>query len=215
VELIESREKIDIPYIQSMQNDRVAISARRMGKALGSLKVKTPELRKIVDQMYEWDGDLNVNSFQACIFETTIRQATSMLISKHMGKLGIRAQGKGPFAGQWPDHLWEWFVHLLDEPKSVWFDLGQGETRDDVLTLALRKAIDYLKSELSPNMVNWKWGRLHKLTFGHVLGLQKPLDRIFCLGPFSIGGMGITSVPPSAVSATLTHVPSLVLRTDS
>jgi penicillin amidase len=191
-ELIHSKEKLDIAFIQSMQYDQVGISARLMGKALGNLKVKDSELQQIVDQMREWNGNLDANSFQACIFETTIRQAASIIISHHMGSLGMRARGKGPFAGQWPDHLWDWFVRLLDQPKSTWFDLGKGETRDEVLVLALRKAVNYLKAELGPDMLNWKWGKLHKLTFGHVLGLQKPLDRIFCLGPFPIGGDGTT-----------------------
>ncbi len=56
-----------------------------------------------------------------------------------MGVLGKQASGDGPFAGQWPDHLWEFFIRLLDQPESPWFDLGHGEKRDDVLRLALQR----------------------------------------------------------------------------
>jgi penicillin amidase len=83
-------------------------------------------------------------------------------------------------------------VHLLEKPESPWFNLGKGERRDDVLRLALTQAVEFLKQELGSRMVDWKWGKLHKLTFNHVLGQQKPLDFIFNIGPFPIGGDGTT-----------------------
>jgi penicillin G amidase len=192
LELIDARERLDIPYIQAMQYDRVAISARRMARALGELHVEDADLRDIVAQMRLWDGKLEPDSSLACIYEATIRQAATFVIDHSIGELGQRARGKGPFAGQWPDHLWEWFVQLLDKPNSHWFDLGHGEHRDDVLRLALRQAVDYLGKELGPDMRKWRWGRMHRLTFGHVLGGQKPLDRVFSIGPFPIGGDGNT-----------------------
>lgn len=192
VEMINAQEKIDVDYIQSMQQDRTSISARVMASALGKLRSEDKEICEIIQKMRKWNGILDANSFEACIYEATIRQAVSLVISQHMGIVGLRAQGKGPFSGQWPDHLWEWFVRLLEKPDSAWFDMGKGEKRDEVLVLALKKAIHYLKAELGPDMRRWNWGRLHKLVFGHVLGLQKPLDRIFSIGPFPVGGDGTT-----------------------
>ncbi len=192
VELIDAREKHDIPYIQAMQYDQVAISARLMARALGSLKVQEPDLQVIVDAMQAWDGRVDKDNPLASIFETTIRLAAGMVIEHHMGDLGLRARGKGPFFGQWNDHLWEWFVNLLEIPDSPWFDLGNGETRDDVLLLSLHQAVASLNKELGPKMTQWKWGSLHQLTFGHILGKQKPLDRVFNIGPYPIGGDGNT-----------------------
>ena len=54
-------------------------------------------------------------------------------------------QGKGAVSGLWSHHCWEWFIQLLDQPDSPWFDLGNGEQRDDVLYMALRQAVDFLK----------------------------------------------------------------------
>ena len=81
---------------------------------------------------------------------------------------------------------------MLEQPDSPWFDLGNGERRDDVLKMALQQSVEFLKQELGSQMKDWKWGKLHQLTFGHVLGEQKPLDRIFNIGPFPIGGDGNT-----------------------
>jgi penicillin amidase len=192
IEMLKAREKIDIPYVQKMHFDQVSFSARAFARALGMLHVSDPDLVEIIVQMGKWDGKLDVNNPLACIFETTIRQAIRLLLEHQLGELGLCIQGAGPFSGQWPEHTWEWFVHLLEKPESSWFDLGKGEQRDDVLRLALRQAVDFLKQELGPRMAGWKWGKLHKLTFNHILGQQKPLDCIFNIGPFPIGGDGTT-----------------------
>jgi penicillin G amidase len=192
VELIDAREKLDIPYIQKMQYDRIAISSRILAGIIGSLQVQEPNLQEIVARMREWNGELDKDDPMASVFEATIREAGRRLADSQLGELGKRARGEGPFAGQWPDHLWEFFIRLMDRPDSPWFDLGHGERRDDVLRIALRGAVDFLNKELGPDVDQWKWGRLHKLTFNHILGRQKPLDRVFSLGPFAIGGDGNT-----------------------
>ncbi len=128
----------------------------------------------------------------ACVFEATSRQAVRLLLNHWLQEMGVRVAGEGPFAGQWPEHAWESFVHLLETPDLPLFDLGGGEKRDDVLRLALRQAVDWLKQKLGPRIQRWKWGDLHQLTMAHVLGGQTPLDRIFNLGPYPIGGDGNT-----------------------
>jgi penicillin amidase len=192
VELIEACSKLDIPYIQKMHFDQVSFSARVMARCLGTLEISDPDLLDIVSQMRSWDGKLEAGSYLTTVYEATTRQALRLLLDHHLGGLGVHVQGKGPAAGLWPEHSWEWFIRLLDQPDSPWFDLGNGEKRDDVLRLALRKAIDYLKQEFGPQQKDWAWGRLHQLTFGHVLGQQKPLDAVFNLGPYKIGGDGST-----------------------
>jgi penicillin amidase len=192
VELLEAREKVDIAYFQKMQFDQVAFSGRVMAGYLGALHSDDPELCAIIEQMRGWDGSLDARSPLAAVHEATIRRAGQLVLEHQLGELGLRIQGRGPFAGQWPEHTWEWFLRLLEKPDSAWFDLGNGERREDVLRLALRQALDFLKAEFGPQMKKWEWGKLHKLTFGHVLGKQKPLDGVFNLGPFPIGGDGAT-----------------------
>jgi penicillin amidase len=192
LEMIEACEKIDINYVEAMHYDQTAISSRLVGRALGGLAVDDPDLRPIVEAMQSWDGKLDKDDPLASIFEATVREAGRMMIDQHMGELGRRASGEDLLAGEWPSHLWEFFIRLMDQPDSPWFDLGHGEKRDDVLRLALRKALEYLKKELGPDMGRWKWGRLHQLTFNHILGNQKALARTFNLGPFPMGGDGNT-----------------------
>ncbi len=192
VELLKGAKTVDIPFIKKMHTDQVSISSKILAHHLGKLKAADPELQAVIDGMRTWDGSLNADSWQAAVYEVTIRAALSILLEHHFGDLGSRIQGKGPFSGQWSDHVWEWFVHLLENQESVWFDLGNGEKRDDVLLVALREGIDILRKELGQDRGNWKWGDLHRLTFGHVIGKLKPFDKVFNLGPYPIGGDGNT-----------------------
>jgi penicillin amidase len=142
--------------------------------------------------MRSWEGKLEARSHLAAVYEVTLRQALRLLLDHHLGELGPRLLGKGPAAGLWPEHSLEWFIHLLDQASSPWFDLGKGEQRDEVLHQALRQAVDFLKREFGSQPKDWAWGKLHKLTFRHVLGQQKPLDAIFNPKPSPIGGDGST-----------------------
>jgi penicillin amidase len=192
VELLEAREKIDAAYIRQMQFDVTAMSSRVMARRLGALQVNDPELRAIVEKMRGWDGRIDVRSPLAAVYEVTMRRALHLILGHQLGALGRPIRDMDPFPGQWPEHAWEWFVRLLEKPDSPWFDLGNGERRDDVLRLALRQAVDFLKKELGPQMEKWEWGRLHRLTFGHVLGRQPPLGAVFNVGPFPVGGDSAT-----------------------
>ena len=92
----------------------------------------------------------------------------------------------------WGFRSWEWFQKLLETPESPWFDLGNGEKRDDVLLKVLQETVKYLERECGPNFNDWHWGALHRVSFGHILGQVKPLQAFFNRGPFPVGGDGTT-----------------------
>ncbi len=191
-ELIQARPQIDIAYIQAMHYDQVSVSARIVAGFLGNLPVGDPDLREIIDEMKAWDGRLAPESALAAIYQVTVRQALGLVLTHHLGDLGVHVQGQGPASGLWNQRAWEWLVRLLQTPASPWFDLGGGEQRDDVLAKALRLAVDFLKQELGAEWRAWTWGRLHQLTFHHILGSQPLLATAFNVGPIPVGGDGTT-----------------------
>jgi penicillin amidase len=150
------------------------------------------DLQEVIRELAGWDGALSPDSPNAAVFEITIQRAIRLMLDAHLGDFGVRLQGKGVASTIWSNHTWEWFIRLLDTPGSPWFDLGQGEQRDDVLKSALRQAVDMLRQEQGKNNKAVAWGDLHRLTFHHVLGAQKPLDAAFSLGSYPIGGDGNT-----------------------
>ncbi len=197
VELIEAQDKIDVAYIRRMHFDQVSPTARVVGRYLGQLEVEDPELTSVVKLMREWDGKLAADSPAAAVQQVFMRRMLYLTLTDELGHLTARYAGKGPTpvlaeGSLFGERSWEWLQAQLKEPNAHWFDQGNGETRDDCARLALRETVDFLKTELGPQVGDWAWGKLHTLTFAHVLGQVPPLDQVFNLGPYPLGGDGTT-----------------------
>ena len=197
VELIEAREKIDVDYIKQMQFDQVSPTGRTMGLRLGELTMDDPELISVVELMRNWDGTLAAESPAAAVQQVFLRRMLALMLHDKLGDLADRYIGKGPTpllqeGSMFGEKAWAWLKDILDEPDSHWFDLGNGESRDQVMRLALRDTVDFLKDEFGPNVSDWAWGKLHKLTYAHTLGAVKPLDKLFNRGSYPLGGDGTT-----------------------
>jgi penicillin amidase len=176
-ELIQSKEKISFEDIRHMHFDQLSTHARAVAAHLGCLETDDPELSNVVKWMAVWDGSLGSESPAAAIYQVFTRRLIHLLLAEKLGPLAERYEGQGPVPVLQEGSLmgaraWEWIQYLLDQPESDWFDLGGGETREQVMRLALRQT----------------WGKLHKLTFSHVLGQAPPLDRLFNRGPYPLGG---------------------------
>ncbi|HEY4612071.1 MAG TPA: penicillin acylase family protein, partial [Bacteroidota bacterium] len=82
-------------------------------------------------------------------------------------------------------------TRLLREGNSSWFDnvsTPERETRDDIIRLSFEQALSDLQGLLGGELKEWRWGRLHKVEFGHVFGDVPILRSIFNVGPFQVPG---------------------------
>jgi penicillin amidase len=125
--------------------------------------------------------------------EPPIVSTASSSLNTNLDDLAERVMGKGPTpilaeSSLFGSHWLPWLIGKMDHPDSKWFDLGKGETRDDVMRLALRITVDELKSLFGNSMDEWSWGKLHQVTFQHILGSNRLLAPLFCLGPYPVGG---------------------------
>ncbi|PWB55484.1 MAG: penicillin acylase family protein [Anaerolineales bacterium] len=196
-ELIEANPKIDIAYIQRMHFDQVSPHARTVGALLGGLTTNDPELKIVVEAMKKWDGNLSPASPEASVYEVFYRRLVLLLTSPRLGDLAICYLGKGPTpilaeTSIFGERAFEWLLHEASAQDSVWFGKMDGESRDELLRMALREAVDELKGRFGASMENWSWGKQHKLRFAHTLGSVKPLNLLLNRGPYPVGGDGNT-----------------------
>lgn len=95
-------------------------------------------------------------------------------------------------------------ARLLRENASAWFDdvrTPQTETRAMIVARSAREALADLTSRFGPATKEWRWEALHTVTLHHPFGTQKPLDRLFDIGPFPYPG-GSTSMMSGEYSIT-------------
>lgn len=105
------------------------------------------------------------------------------------------------------DQLYESFVKLIGVParvasqilknkKSPWWDnvrtRSHTEDRDEIIRLSLKQTVEWLAMGLGKESGGWMWEKLHAVTFEHVIGKQKPMNHLFNVGPFPIGGNATT-----------------------
>jgi penicillin amidase len=84
---------------------------------------------------------------------------------------------------------------ILPTDSSAWFDdvrTARVESRDDIIRTSLLEALNELAGRLGTEMKTWRWGTLHQVLFAHPFGERKPLDLVFNVGPFPIGGSATT-----------------------
>jgi penicillin amidase len=82
---------------------------------------------------------------------------------------------------------------VMQSDSSQWFDdirTERREIRSDMIRKSFSEAIQILSHHLGSDMKQWQWGQVHTVTFEHPFGKIKPLDRVFNIGPFPIGGSG-------------------------
>jgi penicillin amidase len=197
-ELIEARDKINVAYVRRMHFDLVSPTARAIADHISGLVCDDAELMTVAKMMTGWDGDLAADSPQAAIYEVFMRRCIALLLRDKLGAdLAARYAGKGPTPGLagssfFGQRSWEWLQKTLATPDSHWFDLGHGERRDDIISLALRETVDFLKERLGPASSDWAWGKLHQIRFSHTMGQVAALAPLFNRGPFPLGGDGNT-----------------------
>jgi penicillin G amidase len=80
---------------------------------------------------------------------------------------------------------------LAADASSPWWDKRGSdamESRADTVKVAWQASLAHLRSTLGSDSATWAWGSVHTLTHSHPLGQQKPLDKLFNVGPFAAPG---------------------------
>ena len=179
--------KWDTTNSQSLQlDDQTAYGPRILKDLLPVLRAVVSEAseRALLDQLTAWDGRHRLDSIAATLFNQLLYSVAQSAMADEMGAI----QFKNLLGTRSLDIA---VPRLVADASSPWWDnraTPAVESRADTVKVAWQAALAHLKTTLGPNSAEWTWGRAHTLTHGHALGLQKPLDKIFNIGPFPAPG---------------------------
>lgn len=195
--------KWDIDASQKLQlGTTTAYGPRLLAPLLPVLRevVSDPQELKLVEQLAQWKGDYPLDSTSATLFNQFLFNLTDAVFHDELGDaffdtlLSTRVIDAA-------------LPRLAASADSPWWDnrntLGQ-ESRADTVRVAWRASLAHLKATFGDDSTKWLWGQAHTLTHGHPLGLQKPLDRVFNVGPFAAPG---THEVPNNQSAKIGPAP--------
>jgi penicillin amidase len=191
-QLLTTSQKLSIEDCKRMQQDIYCVLASEITPQIIRVledQSSDTEATQAKTMLSQWDFRMAKDSAGACLFEVTVRKMMENIFKDELG-----------------EELFEEYLQtfmfpprairmMIKKGSSPWFDdvtTPEKEAMEDIVARSLGQALAELKGIMGSDMTKWQWGRIHTLTFEHVLGKKKPLDRIFNLGPFPVGGSHLT-----------------------
>lgn len=168
--------------MQSIQADVHSLPGERLAPLLFAAAEKHPEIlttagRKALEVLRKWNFKTDTEIIGSSIFHKWLKHCVTNIFSDDYPDyiVGHTARSENFFP----------FLLSEDPPPLDWYDdkrTDEKETKEMILARSLNDAAAELAKQFGEDMVEWRWGRLHKLTLGHRLGGR------FNIGPFEVDG---------------------------
>jgi penicillin amidase len=185
VDLIEADPSLSMEDFQRIHGDSSPLWAQEVLPYVQSLSSSEPRLADALDLLRTWDGQAVRDSAGAALFEAFRLHAVDAIFGDELG-VELLPQARPAVITAMPN--------LLAEVGSPWFDdltTPQIETRDEMLLLALDRAVEELSEKLGSDLLRWRWDDLHTATFANQsLGQSgiSPIEALFNRGPVPADG---------------------------
>ncbi|MFK7903727.1 MAG: penicillin acylase family protein [Chitinophagales bacterium] len=199
-DLIEEKSQVSVNDCKQMQVDLYCIPGKAFAdlykELYDSLSIKEQDFPKALYLLAHWDGYLTKDSIGGCLYKITRYFITHNILEQTIGEklmknvLGCGVNPPMNSGNEYFGHDALTVLRMLEDTDSWWIEQAGG--KEDLLLRSLQQAMKWLEDHIGNNVSTWKWGEVRQLTFAHSLGIRKPLDTIFNLGPFPMGGDGDT-----------------------
>ncbi|MBK7431855.1 MAG: penicillin acylase family protein [Bacteroidetes bacterium] len=162
------------------------ISKALISKVSGVSKLKTQIHERASLMLANWDGDHKVTDNGPVVYYKFLYHVFAEAMMDELGEKDFEVFLK--------THAQKRMImNFINNDSSAWWDNKNTmvtETENGVIEKAFDKTVQELIVQLGYNPDKWIWGTVHTIEYEHPLGKQKPLDKIFNIGPFpEMGGM--------------------------
>jgi len=221
-DLLTSKGKLAPTDMALIQGDQYALPAVEIVPHILSLQTSAPLEKAALDVLRTWNYILAPASVGAAIYATFLHKFQVIVFGAMFGDdetlvhgyLGRGSSILAPING-YASRSKPLLIRLLNEHDDSWFAdsaIPNGpRSWDAARSSAFTGAVEELREKLGNDISQWQYGKIHKMTYNHVLGMIKPLDKIFNRGPFPLGG----DVDTVNMGATLPHQPETVITIPS
>jgi penicillin amidase len=221
-DLLTSKGKLAPTDMALIQGDQYALPAVEIVPHILSLQTSAPLEKAALDVLRTWNYILAPASVAAAIYATFLHKFQVIVFGVMFGDdetlvhgyLGRGSSILAPING-YASRSKPLLIRLLNEHDDSWFAdsaIPNGpRSWDAARSSAFTAAVEELREKLGNDISQWQYGKIHKMSYNHVLGTIKPLDKIFNRGPFPLGG----DVDTVNMGATLPHQPETVITIPS
>ena len=195
--------KWDVENSQALQLDTANdYGPRALAPLLATLRsvAEGDQEKELVEQLAAWRGDYPLDSTSATLFNQFLYELAYAALHDELGDswfpvlISTRAIDAA-------------LPRLAADADSPWWNQRGANQRTDrvaIVRQAWGKSLAHLRETFGKDPANWQWGKAHTLTHGHPLGVKKPLNLLFNVGPFAAPG---THEVPNNLSAKIGPAP--------
>jgi len=191
--IFSSTEKISMDVCKELHQDVYSIPAEIfINGMIRGLRTAIPKVQKILDILLKWDFILAKDSSAATVYQVLMYKIVRNLVEGDLGKdLTDRYMGVGEHPLLLPTsellgHTTQAVFNILQNINSKW--LSSSKEILHLLENSMNETCAWLEGNMGYEEDNWKWGNIHHAQFRHGMSIHKPLDKVFDVGPYPIGG---------------------------
>ncbi len=188
--LLRAKESYSLEDMQRMNTDVMSPVAPIIAKtimAVVSKKImdKSANYQVAAKYLMQWNGDHQLRDVGPTIYYKLIYNVLQATMQDELGADNLKA-----FLGT---HVMKnSLLPLMKNDSSVWWDdihtANVKETRTEIFGKAFDETVQQLIAQLGDNPKTWEWGRVHLLEHVHPIGMKKPFNYFFNVGPFAVPG---------------------------
>jgi penicillin amidase len=184
-EAILDKNDWDIEAMKNLvMNDQSPFYPENVSLMAPSIQPDTELEQLVLDKLNSWTGAHDQNQICPTIYYKLIYNLLNSTLIDEMGERRFEL-----FLST---HLYLRSISpLLENDTSLWWDNIQTkniETKNEIIDLAFKQSVKDLTQQLGNDLAQWNWGKVHFIEHPHPIGKEKPMDRIFNVGPFPAGG---------------------------
>jgi penicillin G amidase len=182
-DLLSTSGALTVDDMKKIEGDNYEGPAKELLPYLNVVSPNDDSERRALDRLRSWNLHCPLNEPGPAIFQVWYRFLIKDTVEDELGS---------KLTSEYMEYYWvhmPLMVNIMKQQNNPLFDdlrTPQVENRDDIVRRSFSDAIHWLSSHYGRNPDDWKWGKLHTLTFRHrPLGLaQVPvLSEIFNYGP--------------------------------
>lgn len=191
-ELLKYKKKHSVEDFMSYQNDKKSNYAYELKKyileAFHNTKISDENLNNALDMLKNWSGNMEKNNPVSAIYEIFFNKFIENIF---LDELGPELFNEFKFT---KNLVHQSVKYIIENPYNIWFNnvnTSTIENRNQIIRKSFTSALDFLEKEFGSKIIEWQWGKLHKINIKHILsGNNSFIDKFINLGPFEIGGNG-------------------------
>ncbi len=188
-QLFHSEPLWDIEDMKGIQNDHFGIRdyyiVQRNLLPILNKSAKSEVYLQTAEELKNWDGQTDINSIGAVIYNQFLFFALEALVKDEVGEDVFPKFANSLL-------LKSNIEKIFNNPASIWWDnINTSDIKEEqaeILNIAFDQTVAALEKQFGSDLKTWQWGKIHTLTHVHPIGRKAPFGKVFNIGPFPKSG---------------------------